>query len=162
MRQCYSEILFRDVGSRPDPLSPGGDGRCRRGRVEFAGHGRSGVRTVSGPVRMRGDIFAAARRWRVRVLPTGNPASRAACRRGRGRERVRWDRLGLSGRHLGCTVTCRSLPRTRLCSTHSLLRMILTEREKLVFIGTCSVQHWTESATPTESLCVSFVYVISE
>ena len=46
------------------------------------GGGAWTVRTVSGPVRMRGDIFAAARRWRGRALPTGNPASRAA-RRGR-------------------------------------------------------------------------------
>ena len=30
---------------------------------------------------MHGDIFATARRWRGRLLPTGHPASRAARRR---------------------------------------------------------------------------------
>jgi len=40
------------------------------------------VGTVSGPVRMRGDIFAAVRRRRGRVHPAGHPASRAP-RRGR-------------------------------------------------------------------------------
>ena len=48
------------------------------------GGGAWAARTASGPVRMRGDIFAAARRWRGRALPTGNLASRAARRRGAG------------------------------------------------------------------------------
>ena len=45
------------------------------------GRGAWAARTGSGPVRMRGDIFDAARRWRGRLLPTGHPASRAARRR---------------------------------------------------------------------------------
>ena len=45
------------------------------------GRGAWAARTGSGPVRMRGDIFATARRWRGRLLPTGHPASRLARRR---------------------------------------------------------------------------------
>ena len=52
------------------------------------GGGAWAARTASGPVRMRGDIFAAARRWRGRALPTGNLASRADRRRGAGQERL--------------------------------------------------------------------------
>ena len=57
---------------------------------------------------MRGDIFAAARRWRGRALPTGNLASRAPRRRGaetgtgvrrwRGRGRRGRPRAALGGR----------------------------------------------------------------
>ena len=63
----------------------GADPAFRRAVAAAAdGGGAWAARTASGPVRMRGDIFAAARRWRGRALPTGNLASRAARRRGAG------------------------------------------------------------------------------
>ena len=66
-----------------------------------AAAGRSGAwaaRTGSGPMRIRGDIFAAVRRWRGRLLTTGRPASCAARHRWRGRRGRLWGRgVGAGG-----------------------------------------------------------------
>jgi len=76
------------------------------------GVGAWAVRTASGPLRMRGDIFAAARRWRIRVLPTGNLASLTSRRRGSGTGR------GYDGVGTGSGV---DVPRTALGGrTHRL------------------------------------------
>ena len=69
---------YRRCGSRPRSLRRSRAlERLVRQRSREACHDR-------GPVRIRGDIFATARRWRGRLLPTGHPASRLARRRRRG------------------------------------------------------------------------------
>ena len=84
---------------------------------------------------MRGDIFATARRWRGRLLPTGHPASRAARRR----------RSGGGARREGCgggTGGGVGVPRARPVAAGVRVDVIAPRaggaglRERLVFIGT--------------------------
>ena len=83
-RYCTSiNRVNAPLGVRNSVPEWGADPGSRRAVAAAAdGGGAWAARTASGPVRIRGDIFAAARRWRGRALPTGNLASRAA-RRGR-------------------------------------------------------------------------------